>query len=331
MFPLSLANILRPAARVARITRQRPPRFISSTSCRTADASLSATSVEADSLPQEADEVVESRLEEGEGVTEPETYKEFLERVAFKYREASPTNWLAPSTPFPMNPSFRPPPPISDAQREVMYSMYMSDPEMYSVRALAQKYNLSIKRVDAILRLKGLERAYTKNKRLQTGFLKGMEKLLGATTHKSVVSSEDRRDVHEADLLEQDENRDALRQRYQRAYWESIPEGGVEPVLPGSLEHARHKAQRYAEKADKFKSIPELLKPVKDTPFMKRPQKVVVCARDTRPTLKFIDVGAKFLDVNQRVNQIVAASRRSAQRRRTARGRLHRRSKIASS
>lgn len=33
-----------------------------------------------------------------------------------------------------------------------------------------------------------------------------------------------RRDVHEADALELEENRDAVRQRYQRLYWESIPE-----------------------------------------------------------------------------------------------------------
>lgn len=61
-----------------------------------------------------------------------------------------------------MNPSFRPPPPISDAQRETMYVEYMKDPEANSVRVLSQRYNLSIKRVDAILRLKGLERAWRK-------------------------------------------------------------------------------------------------------------------------------------------------------------------------
>lgn len=62
---------------------------------------------------------------------------------------------------------------------------------------------------------------------LQTGFLAGMEKLLGATTHKATTAIDARFDVHQADILEQDENRDALRQRYQHSYWESIDEGGA--------------------------------------------------------------------------------------------------------
>jgi hypothetical protein len=38
----------------------------------------------------------------------------------------------------------------------------MLDPETNSVRALSQKYHISLKRVEAILRLKGLEEAYVK-------------------------------------------------------------------------------------------------------------------------------------------------------------------------
>jgi len=38
----------------------------------------------------------------------------------------------------------------------------MADPEANSVRALAVKHHLSIKRVDAILRLKGLEETWKK-------------------------------------------------------------------------------------------------------------------------------------------------------------------------
>lgn len=61
-----------------------------------------------------------------------------------------------------MNPSFRPPPPIANTQREAMYSEFMADPEKNNVRALSQRYGLSIKRVDAILRLKGLEKDWRK-------------------------------------------------------------------------------------------------------------------------------------------------------------------------
>ena len=55
-----------------------------------------------------------------------------------------------------------------------------------------------------------------------------MERLLGATTHRAVNMRWDdaRYDVQEADVLEQDENRDAARQRYIRLYWESVPDNG---------------------------------------------------------------------------------------------------------
>jgi hypothetical protein len=38
----------------------------------------------------------------------------------------------------------------------------MADPEANSVRALAAKHHISIKRVDAMLRLKGLEESWKK-------------------------------------------------------------------------------------------------------------------------------------------------------------------------
>lgn len=51
-----------------------------------------------------------------------------------------------------------------------------------------------------------------------------MEKILGVT--ESIKETMLRTDAHEADILEQDEQRDAARQRYQRLYWESVPEDG---------------------------------------------------------------------------------------------------------
>ena len=91
-----------------------------------------------------------------------------------------------------------------------------------------------------------------------------MEKLLGATTHSAVSKmwadmtktnvalnkalgvegkvpdstdltdpifepppvNELRSDVHRADMLEEEEKRDSARARYERMYWESIPEDG---------------------------------------------------------------------------------------------------------
>jgi hypothetical protein len=60
-----------------------------------------------------------------------------------------------------------------------------------------------------------------------------MEKLLGVKEDERIKNTlpEDQRDwirydVHEADTLEEEENRDAARQRYQHSYWESVPEDG---------------------------------------------------------------------------------------------------------
>lgn len=69
---------------------------------------------------------------------------------------------LTSCQPFPLNQSFRPPPPVSDALRTHIYFSYMADPEANSVRALAARHHLSIKRIDAILRLKGLEQSWKK-------------------------------------------------------------------------------------------------------------------------------------------------------------------------
>lgn len=73
-----------------------------------------------------------------------------------------PCNWLGDKVPFPLNPSFKPPTPVSDALRNTLYQAFMANPDANSVRNLASRYHLSIKRVDAILRLKGLEENWIK-------------------------------------------------------------------------------------------------------------------------------------------------------------------------
>lgn len=68
-----------------------------------------------------------------------------------------------------------------------------------------------------------------------------MEKLLDAQTHSAIPRmkellhadalterelevSPERSNVHKADMLEEEERRDATRYRYEKLYWESIPE-----------------------------------------------------------------------------------------------------------
>lgn len=76
-----------------------------------------------------------------------------------KYKEPSQgtTNYIA-QTPFPMNPLFKPVLPLSDAVREKIFQQYVSEPEKWTVRKLATEHNLSLARVDAILKLKAQEK-----------------------------------------------------------------------------------------------------------------------------------------------------------------------------
>ncbi|KAK1221906.1 hypothetical protein PQX77_015286 [Marasmius sp. AFHP31] len=177
-----------------------------------------------------------------------------------------------------------------------MYDDYMKDPIKNNIRALSQRYHVSLKRVDAILRLKGMEKAWVKGKPLQTGFVRGMERLLAARSDMPKQTNHARYDVTQADSLEEAENRDAARQRYQRSYWETTPESGGEPIVPASLEHAKRTAVRMAERARKEKDI-RYLPAIADTEFIKWPKEPVVISRkEGRPDIHFVDVGARFVD-----------------------------------
>ncbi|KAG6911327.1 hypothetical protein DXG01_000998 [Tephrocybe rancida] len=256
---------------------------------------------------EEIEDIVKANPDRGE-TRQPETYREFMEAAGENFMKADkPNKWLG-GEPFPMNPSFRPPPPVSDATRTAIYDSFMEDPIENDVRALSQKYHLSLKRVDAILRLKGMEADWLKGKPLQTGFRTGMEMILNVPQHNT---NQNRRDAHESDILEQDENRDAARQRYQQLYWESVPEDGREPIVPASLEHAKTTAKRYTEMREAYKSNPQLMPPVKDITTQSPEEKVQVITKPGRPSLKFIDVGGHFIEVNERLKRIAGSKRRA--------------------
>ena len=114
-----------------------------------------------------------------------ELFKKYLswkEDIGVQYKDARPRNWLGDERvcfllpgsqshnglttiflqPFPLNTTFKPPAPISDELKDIIYATYMQNPVEYGVRQLAALYGLSIKRVDAILRLKGLEQHWKK-------------------------------------------------------------------------------------------------------------------------------------------------------------------------
>jgi ribosomal protein S24E len=65
-----------------------------------------------------------------------------------------------------MNPLFKPVLPLSDAVREKIFKQYTSDPDTWTVRKLATEYNISLRRVDAILKLKAQEKQMESKVRL---------------------------------------------------------------------------------------------------------------------------------------------------------------------
>ncbi|KAI0714949.1 eukaryotic mitochondrial regulator protein-domain-containing protein [Earliella scabrosa] len=245
--------------------------------------------------------------------TQGPTYAQWLRTEGVKYKDPHRAkNWLG-GQPFPLNPSFKPPTPVSDAVRTTIWNEYITDPGQSNVRKLAQRHGLSIARVDAILRLKGLEQHWRKNKQLQTGFLKGMEFCLGVTD-KHMMSSATRRAAQELgeDAVEADElseaTKDVARARYQRLFWEPVVEG-KDPTMSAALARASVDGASFSKAREAA-----LLHRLRHLKLETEPD--VVVERQGRPTLRFVDVGVKFVDVKDRLKRVQAAKRRSLLKRR---------------
>lgn len=88
--------------------------------------------------------------------------------------------------PYPTNPTFRPPPPLSDTLREMIYQEYFF-PDKYStvpasqfanveqsktgnINQLSVKYGISKARIEAILRLKMQEKEWEKSNKVRAKF-----------------------------------------------------------------------------------------------------------------------------------------------------------------
>ncbi|KAF9291668.1 hypothetical protein BGZ68_002990 [Mortierella alpina] len=99
-------------------------------------------------------------------------------------------------TPFPMNPLFKPTPPMSNIAKEEIYKLHRSDSTKWTPRQLGMKYNISIKRVEAILRLKHLEKEMIAEGFVpQENFTKGMEQLMGVKAERSAAITEPLTDI----------------------------------------------------------------------------------------------------------------------------------------
>ncbi|CAO3587136.1 unnamed protein product [Absidia cylindrospora] len=116
-------------------------------------------------------------------------FQEWVRGPGSKYARPSEgtTNYLG-ATPFPNNPLFQPRPPLSDTKREEIYQLYTSDPETWTIRQLAVKFGYSLKRIDAILKLKSSEKNMeAQGIPLQRQFTKSMEQYMGANQPASLL------------------------------------------------------------------------------------------------------------------------------------------------
>ncbi|KAJ7597352.1 eukaryotic mitochondrial regulator protein-domain-containing protein [Mycena floridula] len=220
------------------------------------------------------------------------------------FQHARPQNWIRPGRPFQANPTFLPPRPIPDRQRSEIYAAFMKDPKTHSVRALSQEHNISMKRIDAILRLKGMEADWIKGHKLQTGFQLGMEWLLAPPAEDDPRNKDEdyllalptldaTAQASEGEMFDQDSSARA-RMRYQRLYWESVPDDGTEPLVPASIGQAQHLALHASKlRKAKLKRLPR----IKDTDTIKSPHKrVQVVTKEGRPPVMFVDMGGEFMD-----------------------------------
>lgn len=137
-----------------------------------------------------------------------------------------------------------------------------------------------------------------------------MELVLGVKlpTDGPQASNPSRRDANEADTLEELERRDSARQRYQRLYWESLPEDGREPIVPTSLEQARSLGVLFTKlQRAKLKRLPH----IQDTDTIKTPKKrVQVVTKPGRPPIVFVDVGGQWIDPDEQKKRETRAERR---------------------
>jgi len=236
-------------------------------------------------------------------------YAEWIREEGRQFKKASPRNWLGGDVPFPLNPSFKPPTPVSDTLKTHIYDQYMANPTVNDVRSLATRYGMSIKRIDAILRLKGLEAHWEKEgKQIQTGFSAGMEKILGVDSNPRLTGASTLgKDTSEADLQDQAEGKDHLRDRYVRSFWEPVADG-QEAIMPGVLEDARQSGLRHTELLEKAKSHPHILRP-----HLHNPPKVQLVPSGSapgRPATQFVDVGGKFIDLKEHAKRAKESERR---------------------
>ncbi|KAJ1026891.1 hypothetical protein NDA16_002185 [Ustilago loliicola] len=139
---------------------------------------------EASSAPTDRNAIGRGRKSAGRGRPKMlAPFDEWIQSDARVYKQPKPgmgPNWIG-DTPFPLNPSFNPPPPVRQGTKTEIWRLHTSDPAQWTIRALSEKFSIGLQRMEAILRLKALESDWTsQGKPLQSEFQSNMDRLLGA-------------------------------------------------------------------------------------------------------------------------------------------------------
>lgn len=201
--------------------------------------------------------------------------------------------------PFPLNPSFRPPTSLSHNAKEKIYRDFIASykqtqssssngeakSETYHARKIALKYNLSIDRVRAIVRLKALEyNTAAAGSTLQMKFLNGMESAMGISTGDNVPIS-----MKEA--LDVQQETEALYKTGRKTHWMMINEENPNDLKDEVKE--LEKKQRKDERAnarrqggdDISRDLREGVRSRRRVPANPRSER-----KGVRPEIEFVDV-----------------------------------------
>ncbi|KAF8575206.1 hypothetical protein K439DRAFT_1420040 [Ramaria rubella] len=224
-----------------------------------------------------------------------------MEHEGVRWKDPDPLGpkWLGGRVPFPLNPTFKPPTPLSDKLRQSIYNSHVANPVANDLHTLSTRYGISIKRIDAIIRLKQLEVQWTESKPLQTGFLEGMERILGIKTGGrerellEEISHPARENVNEADELSSGDQA-ARRRGISRTFFEPVDEG-EEAIIPRLLDEQQEKLVASRKKRPDYPTI-------------------IVQPDPSKPAFKFVDVGLRWFDPKEHGRRQKESSRRKAVR-----------------
>lgn len=148
--------------------------------------------------------------------------------------------------PFPLNRYFKPDPPLANETRDRIFREYLEDPGKNTPRTLAVSYGLSIARINAILRLKSLERKLVMGgKPVQTDLAAKMDTLLlsreltpfheiGEQSLGSDSSSPKRSAPSPIEPLR------PLETSRQTSFFAMVNETGIIHAFPSFLQHFKH-------------------------------------------------------------------------------------------